>query len=401
MELLGLAVALLIAVLIGFALGAGRRERPPASTRGPSTEVYRGLNFLLNDQPDRAIDAFLHALDVDADTLETHLALGALLRRRGEVEKAIRIHQNLLARTGQLRVLRPRVELELARDYQAAGLFDRAENLLRGLVAAGNADADVIGAAQKDLLSLYERERDWQSAAALARQMIARGARSARARLAHYHCELADAALAANNLREARKALQAALAQDGRCVRALLSLADVELRRGRPRDALRLARRIPDAGPEALGEALDPIERAHRALNTLPEFVRWLERLSGRGCDLLVLSRIAAVQREAGVELMDVGPALRACIEREPTLAGLRVGLLEGEFGGEPEALLAVVERLLQRESGYRCAECGFTGQRRDWQCPSCRSWGSLHRRPGEPGFGARGSAPSAGVTTR
>lgn len=386
MELIGLTIALLVAVAVGYALGGGRQDRAVGSQRQPPSEVFRGLNFLLNDQPDRAIDAFLRALDVDADTLETHLALGGLLRRRGEVERAIRIHQNLLARPGQLRSLRPRVELELARDYLTAGLFDRAESLLKGLVAGRDVGPEVAASARADLLSVYERERDWTSAAALARHVASRGDPEQRARIAHYHCEQADLALAANDLRAARKALQQALAQDARSVRALLSLAELELLRERPREALRHARRLPDIDPGYLGESMDLMERAHRQLDTLADYLRTLQRLLGRRSDLPVLARIARIQRETGLDLVDTGPALRACVEAEPSLEGLRVILAEAVVSDADGAtLLQLIEQLLQRANGYQCGECGFTAQRRDWQCPSCRTWGSLHRHTAEP----------------
>ena len=183
---------LVLALGIGFLLGRRERKRKQSSPGMVAQEYFRGLNHLLNERHDLAIDTFVEAMAVDSDTVDTHLALGSLVRRRGEVDRAIRIHQNLLARPVLSPAHRAQTELELARDYLSAGLLDRAENLLLELVKKPGDDRDV---ARTMLLEIYQREREWERAVEVARE-LSRADRSYRTPLAHFQCELAEKALA-------------------------------------------------------------------------------------------------------------------------------------------------------------------------------------------------------------
>ena len=199
MDNIALYLFLVIALGIGFLLGRRERRKKPRGEMGlVSKDYFRGLNHLLNERTDLAIDTFVEAMVVDNDTVDTHLALGSLVRRRGEVDKAIRIHQNLLARPVLSSTNRAHAELELAQDYLVAGLLGRAENLLQELVGR---NAEHKQMALQLLLEVYERESEWEQALRVGKQ-LAKQDRGVRKRMVHFHCEMAEKALEDGNLRD-------------------------------------------------------------------------------------------------------------------------------------------------------------------------------------------------------
>ncbi len=246
-------VLLVLALGIGFLLGRRERKRRESSPGMVAQEYFRGLNHLLNERHDLAIDTFVEAMAVDSDTVDTHLALGSLVRRRGEVDRAIRIHQKLLARPVLSPAHRAQTELELARDYLSAGLLDRAENLLLELVRKPGGDRDV---ARTMLLEIYQREREWERAVDVARE-LSRSDRSFRTPLAHFQCELAEQALADGDLRRARADLDRAGEFDPSCARVALVGAKVASAGGRLRDVKRLLRKARSLEPELSGETVE------------------------------------------------------------------------------------------------------------------------------------------------
>ncbi|MCZ6641612.1 MAG: lipopolysaccharide assembly protein LapB, partial [Gammaproteobacteria bacterium] len=237
-ENLALYVLLVVALGIGFLLGRRERRRQPRNSGMVAQDYFRGLNHLLNERHDLAIDTFVEAMVVDNDTVDTHLALGSLVRRRGEVDKAIRIHQNLLARPVLSSNHRTQTELELARDYLVAGLLGRAENLLLELARKGSEKT----IARELLLEIYQRESDWDQAVVVGRD-LARQDRSVRAQLAHFQCELAEIALDKGDLRGARVELAKGSDFDAGCARVSLVGANVEFEAKRYREVTRLLRK--------------------------------------------------------------------------------------------------------------------------------------------------------------
>lgn len=195
-----------------------QRRHIGARDKGLSSDYFRGINYLLNEQPDKAIEVFMRMLEVNTETVETHLALGVLFRRRGEVERAIRIHQNLIARPTLDKAQRSQALCELALDYHKAGLLDRAESLFLEL-AEVTTHADQ---ALRSLMHIYEQEREWDKAIAIGRRLGRNNPKVAPI-LAQYHCELAERALADGNANLARREIEGALTLDPRCVRGSLS----------------------------------------------------------------------------------------------------------------------------------------------------------------------------------
>ena len=373
---------LLIGLPVAFALGwmASRfdlkqlkREREDAPRA-----YFKGLNLLLNEQQDKPIDAFIEAVQNDPDTTELHFALGNLFRRRGEFERAVRVHQHLLGRSDLKAGDRDRAQRALAQDYMKAGLFDRAEAAWQVLEGSS-----FDGEARLALLSLYERSRDWQRAAEVARQLEAAGTGSFASRIAHYECELAEAADAAGLPLEAEAALQ----------RARLAAPKA------PRPALLSGHRLLRAG-EAAGavQAWDTLRQQNPAafLLVAPDYARAALAASAAGdakasntahaALTATLEQLPALELVQALEVLEAPddparlPRLLAFLKQQPNLSGAQRLLAL-----PPEALTAEAWELLRaaikRSAGpmqrYRCAACGFEAQHYFWQCPGCLSWDS------------------------
>ena len=367
---------LLIGLPVAFALGwmASRfdlkqlkREREDAPRA-----YFKGLNLLLNEQQDKAIDAFIEAVQNDPDTTELHFALGNLFRRRGEFERAVRVHQHLLGRSDLKAGDRDRAQRALAQDYMKAGLFDRAEAAWHALEGSS-----FDGEARQALLSLYERSRDWQRAADVARQLEATGAGSFTSRIAHYECELAEAADAAGLPHEAEAALQ----------RARLAAPKA------PRPALLTGHRLLKAGePARAVQAWDPLREQNPAAFLLVAADYAKAALAAGQAQAAHAALAATLQQLPALELLQALealeapddparlPRLLALLKLQPNLSGAQrlLALPPEAFTTEAWDLLkTAVKRNAGPLQRYRCAACGFEAQHYFWQCPGCLSWDS------------------------
>lgn len=384
-----LGALLLLALLLGFLAGRrGRRLLAPLRRllprRRPRNPV-RGLNYLLNEAPDVDLDALTGGFERHDGTLDAHLALGTLLRRRGESDRAIALHQGLLARSALGREGRARVELELARDFLAAGLLNRAESLLATLVERDDALGD---AAIEVQLQLQERERDWVTAARTARLLARRGKGAYERNLAHYLCELAEETVALGDLELARSQLADALHEDANCVRASLLSGRLELTAGRYREACAALERVREQDPRFLPEVLPLLVAAHHERGTDRDLVTFLE-----GCleahPSAALAAYLIEPRGEGDAAGSVRTALAQALARRPNMRGLDLllGQYEATFEGPAAAALArlraVSARLLADADPYACDACGFGGPVLHWQCPRCRTWGTTAPRGG------------------
>lgn len=356
----------------------------------------KGLNLLLNEQPDRAIEVFIKLLEVDKDTVETHLALGNLFRRRGEVDRALHIHQNLIARPTLSAEQHALALFELGQDYLRAGLLDRAEALFRELVE----QRQYQGAALRQLLDIYQRQGDWAEAIATAQRLLDAGHADLAALIAHFQCELGEEALARGDLSAAQAAIKRArAAQRQEAPRPLLLQARLARQRGDWARASRDYLRLREVDPGLFHLAFDALAECQAALG---QGERWREELdvwvAGHGGAAALLWAAADKARREGVEAARVW--LAQVLARHPSVAGLR-RLLEltvasradaaGELSAEC-APLARASRVLPAEAGYRCRHCGFDALHHHWQCPGCRRWDGL--RPGEESPLAEAPAP-------
>lgn len=371
-----MVVALVAAAALGWASARRGRRKPQKRHRRFSREYFRGLNFLLNEEPDKAVEVFTRMVEVDSDTVETHFALGSLFRRRGEVDRAIRVHQNLIARPNLDRDHRAQALFELGLDYMRAGLFDRAETLFQDLAAHRTHGADAL----YQLLAIYEQQKDWEQAIATARRLESATGISRHEEIAQYHCEMAARAIDREDYRQAAKALRRAQGSDRNAVRVRLlrgRLAELEKR---PGEAVQAYERALLIDPAFAQEALPAIARCARHAGQPEILDKIIEDLQRRDTDAVAYIAVAAILDPA----VNV-PAAQACVERFlqrseslQQLEELARLLGEGsEIGGAQERLIRALRQMLSQGPRYRCRECGFTGKQLYWQCPSCKTWNS------------------------
>ena len=352
------------------------RECPPGE-RSPA--YFRGLNYLLNEQPDKAIDVFVQLLEVDSETFETHLALGSLFRRRGEVERAIRIHQNLIARPTLTPEERAHALLELGQDYMRAGLFDRAESLFVELRETGLFPEQAL----QNLRVIYQQEKDWERCLEVTEALETVSREPLGLERAHYCCEMAEQARAARDPAHAEELLKKAHAASRDLVRVTWLQAEIEMERGDCRSAIRLFQRVADQDPELFGEVLPQMAECYQRLGQRHELFTFLEKLLAKRSDTAVLLALTdLVQEDRGD-----AEALRFVAEHlgpRPSLAGLLRLIRLAETSPQattPELLpilRTVAERLVEGRPAYQCAKCGFGAKTLHWQCPGCRSWSSI-----------------------
>jgi lipopolysaccharide biosynthesis regulator YciM len=375
---------LLLALPIAFALGwvASRmdlRQLRMENRQAPKA-YFKGLNFLLNEQQDQAIDAFIEAVQNDPDTSELHFALGNLFRRRGEYERAVRVHQHLLSRGDLVADDRHRAQHALALDYLKAGLLDRAETALRKL------DGTRFEAqARLALLANYERSRDWEHAADIARKLETAGQGSFRGRLAHYLCEQSATLVASGQWAQATALLEQASETAKDALRPRMDLADLQQQQGQDQAAFATLMAAVQAAPGAIGliapalaELAIATDHSRTALNTL--------RASyARQPSLDVLDAIVCLEAFDGSD-----PEHRSArdwyiehLEKEPSLVAAAKWLAGEKL--EHEQFHPQVQRALEHAvkplTRYRCAACGFEAKRHFWQCPGCQAWDSYPAR--------------------
>lgn len=382
-----------VAIVIGWYLGR-RGQAKSASAPDLPGQYYKGLNYLLDGKPDGAVDAFINALEVNSETLETHIALGNLLRKRGEVDRAIRIHQNLLARPSLPRAQVHQAHLELARDYISAGLLDRAERLLLDLVAESPIQRRD---SQLHLLDIYQSEREWQQAIDIAVELLPRKSllggtagtaadepgQSVPVILSHYYCELAAERRQDNDLQGARQLLQEALAMDKQSVRASIMLGDVEFDAGRFKQAIKALRRVRQQDPLYISESVPSLRACYRELGdekSLLAYVR--ECLDSHPSPPLLLAAAEDIREMDGgstaeqflIEQLDKMPSLRG-MEK---LVSFRISASEDKPREDLNLLQQLVQRLIEQRPSYRCSHCGFAARQLHWFCPGCKYWGTI-----------------------
>ena len=359
-------VLVLAALVLGILAGHfGWGKRWPGSLSKLHPDYLTGLDYLVTEQPDRALDMFLKLMDANADTIETHFALGSLYRRRGEVERAIRIHQSLLARATLAPEHREQALLALAQDYLRAGLLDRAEGLFQQVSEVPRLRASALDA----LRLVYERQHDWLQALQCYRELARIKSAPPRVVAAHYLCELATLAIERGDASDARRLLREARQEAAPFPRAALLRAHIAETDAQPELAVRLLRQALTESPELLQEELPHLLKLVEPLArnaVLAELVAQAESHDFSELKRLVFAAIAA-------DLVGAEP-LRASIEKvfsqDATLQAVwRAGPAQYErTAQEVGALLAHAEK-------YRCNECGFSGRSFYWHCPACHSW--------------------------
>ncbi len=389
-------VLVFCAIAVGWFLG--RRSHTAGGDVEPlPQQYYKGLNYLLNDQPDETLDAFIDGLDVNTETLETHIAIGNLMRRKGEVERAIRIHQNLLARPSLPKIHLHQAHLELARDFISAGLLDRAERLLKELLSEAPELRDIT---LRHLMEIYQDEKEWQVAIDTAQQLLPKKSllkptppadKTVTAALSHYCCELSQEMQKKNDYRAARNQLKQALVYDRNCVRASLLLAEVECQTGHYNQAVKALRKVQHQDPVFIPETIELLRTCYKQLANAEGFQDYLmECLDIYPSTTIMLSLVEDIQNRKG----DVAAAtfIGKELKRHPSLRGLAklVELHIMNSHGSAKENLAIlqmlIEQLVRNKPLYQCHHCGFSGKRLHWLCPSCKNWGQVKAIRGAEG---------------
>ena len=373
-----LAGLLVIAGAVGWLfarLPDFRRDQPSESS--VSSDYLRGLNLVLNRQTDEALELFVRMAKVDDETLETHFALGHLFRRRGEVDRAIRVHQNLLARPNLSETQRHQALYSLASDYLGAGLFDRAEKLFGELQSSSTMAIPAL----RNLVDIYERERDWEKAIAARRKLDSRtGEKSVE--VAHYYCELAERARLDGDMESARQHLRTSRRSGSGTLRGNLIRAAIAREEADHSRAVSLYKQLLTADRSLMAEILPLLEAACRETGRDVEIERYLRGLIGK--DASIKRDIAYAAITSGLEQ---APLLRECVEEFLLDNGTLAPLIDVEHlrALPPDRRQASIHRicgglrhLALSGSRYRCTSCGYSTKRLAWHCPSCKTWESI-----------------------
>lgn len=345
-----------------------------------SREYVVGLNYLLNEQSDKAVDIFIKLLEVDSDTVETHLALGSLFRRRGEVDRAIRIHQNLIARP-QLSILqRKEALMALGQDYMGAGVFDRAERIFLEVVELGGSKEV---SSLHGLLAIYQQEKAWEKALDVIKKLEISTGTSLHNQAAHYYCEMASQALKVNAQDRAVYCIKQAMNVDTESVRASLMNASIEMKEGRYKHAIRSLKRVPEQDAEFLSEIIEPLVSCHKALDQMADCIYYLEQTLNNHPRASVIFVIAEYLRQT--KSMDVAIDFVADnLSKHPSIRGLNkliywhLESAHGKVRDKLQMLYDITSKFLDNKPVYRCGHCGFGGKHIHWHCPSCKQWGKM-----------------------
>ena len=374
-----LVLLLPAAALSGWVIGRRGGERHSDSQVSKlSTTYFRGLNYLLNEQPDKAIELFLHIAELDKDTFETQVALGHLFRRRGEVDRAIRLHQALVQRTDLNDQQKVQALLALGEDYMKSGLLDRAETVFSELARIDQRAPQAL----RHLIAIYQSERDWTKAIENASRFEAVTGEPMGKLIAQFECELADRQRAAGDIDAARDSIARAYAADSTSVRAGMLEGRIEVDAGQDAAAIRAferaARHDPDYLPDLLPGLLASYARVGDSTGARAFLAEMAEHYRGIS-PVLALARL--------VETSDGVGAARAYLAQQlkdrPSVRG-EAALIDMTLAeqADPVATLHdlkhITDQLLVRNPSYRCSRCGFGARSHHWQCPSCKEWGTV-----------------------
>lgn len=345
-----------------------------------SRQYVTGLNLLLSDQSDKAVDHFIELLQVDNETIDTHLALGNLFRSRGEVDRAIRIHQNLISRSG-LTIDQKNLALQqLAKDYMVSGFLDRAEKIFEQLVN----EPEHRESALQQLTAIYQQTREWHKAIACAQALVKLGRKRMKQTIAHFWCELAMQEKAEGKDHKAIQLFKRALHEDPKCVRASISLGKLYLSHQDYKQTLVYLEKVLEQDIDFIGEVLPSLAECYHQLGQEAQLVEFLRQSidsnAGVSAELMLAQLVAQHDGVASAQEL-----LTRQLVKNPTMKGfyrlIDYHIAEAEEG-RAKASLSTLQRLvgeqLKAKPHYRCRRCGFSTHSLYWHCPSCKGWGSI-----------------------
>lgn len=370
-----------IAAAYGWYMGSrsANQERQKQSNQ-LSRQYVTGLNLLLSDQSDKAVDHFIELLQVDDDTIDTHLALGNLFRSRGEVDRAIKIHQNLISRQG-LTIDQKNIALQqLAKDYMVSGFLDRAERIFEQLID----EPEHRTAALTQLMVIYQQTREWNKAIECGTTLIKLGKQRMNGAVAHFWCELAQEQLAESNPSKAISLLEKALKTDTKCVRASIVLGKLYLEREDYQSAVGYFKRVLQQDRDFVAEVLPLIADCYHHLSEQEQLVAFLRECitnkAGVSAELMLAQLVASHDGVGAAQEI-----LTRQLVKNPTMKGFHrlidYHIQEAEEGRGKDSLTTLqrlVGEQLKAKPHYRCRKCGFATHSVYWHCPSCKGWGCI-----------------------
>jgi len=391
----GLSVVLLIAVLIGLFAGLWLQYKyNTLSKKTFAHNYYRGMSYLLNEQIDNPVDKFIDSLGVNGDTLEIHLALGNLMRKKGEAAKAIQIHQNLLNSNVLTTRQQHEAQLELARDYINAGLLDRAESLLQELAEVNSQyQEQALG----QLVEIYQDEKEWSraihAANLLSEVSSEKQPKELRVAKAHFCCELALISIEQGDFTQAGKYLKQAIGFDKNCVRASLISAELALQQKRLDEALGAIKSIPQQNPNLIHLSLPLLCQVYEQIGDedalLAELLLLEESYPSNDVLLVTAEKLRKLRGDhAATEFISarlkVNPSIRPLIK----LLDMQLSSTEGKANENLHLLKQLLDKVIAEKPNYHCTKCGFVGNHLHWLCPGCKAWGSIKLIKGVVGNG-------------
>ncbi len=350
-------------------------------------EYFKGLNFVLNEQPDKAIEVFIRMVEVDNETVETHLALGNLFRRRGEVDRAIRIHQNLIARSTLNHEQRAHALFELGMDYMRSGLLDRSEKLFLELVDLGL----YLNEAYSNLLEIYQQEKDWKSAIITARKLEGISDRNLNSLIAQFFCEIAEEKLEQGKIGNVKEQIRNAIDTNPKCVRASIIEAKIYHQTGKLKLAIKSYKRLESQDSDYTAEIILPLYECYKELGIVDEFIKYLKKLiraHGSMSISLVLTELIAEYEGEDQAVTFIFKELndRPNVQGVDKLIGYALNKSKDNIHEYIKNINVLTGKLIEKKSTYKCNNCGFDAKILHWQCPGCKHWETI-----KPFFGAIG----------
>ncbi len=368
-----------LAALAGWIIGRRGGERHSDSQVSKlSTTYFRGLNYLLNEQPDKAIELFLHIAELDKDTFETQVALGHLFRRRGEVDRAIRLHQALAQRPELTDAQKVQALSALGEDYMRSGLLDRAETVFADLARIDQRAPQAL----RHLIAIYQSERDWEKAIENASRFEAATGEPMGKLIAQFECELAARQRSAGDTEAARASLARAYAADPTSVRAGIAEGRLEAEAGRHAAAIRAFERAARHDPDYLPDILPMLQESYAQVGERSGARAFLAEMCEhyRGiAPVLALARMVEAEEGVGAARRYLAQQLkdRPSVRGEAALIDLTLAD-DADASSALHDLKHITDQLLVRNPSYRCNRCGFGARSHHWQCPSCKEWGTV-----------------------
>lgn len=377
-----LIIPLIVAIAIGWVLGRKERKSKQLGRYKDALQedYFTGLTHLVDNDTDQAIESFVKVLNVSAETVPIRLALGALYRRRGEIQRAIHIHEQVLATADLSSIEYAQTQLALSRDYMSAGLLDRAEEMSSRVLETGGKEQKEFATAL--LVDIYQQQKEWGKALDVAKQ-IPHNPQISNKQLAHFYCQLAEKSLSEQLYKEARDHLKQALTLDRNCVRANLLNADADIAEKNWKSAIRCLKAVAQQDPSFISEAVSRVAKCYRHMQAPEELTRYLEQTMSEAPSTTSMLLIA---EEIAIEKGDYasGSYITEQLKLRPSIKGFNQLIdLHLKYASESakeslNVLRGLTGQLEQSKPRYSCEKCGFSGQTLYWQCPTCKNWGDV-----------------------